>query len=68
MSKLDGRIQFWKATAGYLCVAKLKNHWYYVGCSLGEYEHFLDDCKRSGMLLTSVPKPNPEIQTTGSSL
>ncbi len=59
MSQLDGTIQFWKATGGYLCVAKLKNQWYYVGCSLSEYERFAADCKRWGMLLTSVRKPSP---------
>jgi len=59
MSQLDSRIQFWKATGGYLCVAKLKNQWFYVGCSSGEYQRFLADCKRWGMVLVSVCKPCP---------
>jgi hypothetical protein len=59
MSKLDGTIQMWKATGGYLCVAKLKNQWLYVGCSLEEYERFFAECERRGMLLTSVRKPLP---------
>ena len=62
MSQLDGTIQFWRVTGGYHCVAKLKNQWYYVGCSLGEYERFLNDCKRWGMLLTSVRQPFPVRQ------
>jgi hypothetical protein len=62
MSQLNGTIQFWRVTGGYLCVAKLKNQWYYVGCSLGEYERFLNDCKRWGMLLTSVRQPSQAIR------